>query len=122
MIQNKNDLQYYLKRDQIADDFIGNRPKIIGGWPNVIWKYKIFLRKAEYYKNKVNEDGTIDRSLTTDPNEAESIPFKSVNPKVSGGLTNILNYKKFHCKSAINHKNNKRKNTSYLPSIPINSI
>ena len=49
--------------------------------------------KAEYYKNKVNEDGTIDRSLTTDPNEAESIPFKSVNPKVSGGLTNILNYK-----------------------------
>ena len=34
----------------------------------------------------------------------------------------MLNYKKFHCKSAINHKNNKRKNTSYLPSIPINSI
>lgn len=49
--------------------------------------------KAEYYKNKTNEDGTIDRSLTTDPNEAESIPYKSVNPKVSGGLTNILNYK-----------------------------
>lgn len=55
MIQNKNDLQYYLKRDQIADDFIGNRPKIIGGWPNVIWKYKIFLRKAEYYKNIKNK-------------------------------------------------------------------
>lgn len=49
--------------------------------------------KAEYYKNQTNEDGTIDRSLTTDPNEAESIPYKSVNPKVSGGLTNILNYK-----------------------------
>ena len=49
--------------------------------------------KAEYYKNTVNEDGTIDRSLTTNPNEAESIPYKSVNPKVSGGLTNILNYK-----------------------------
>lgn len=56
MIQNKNDLQYYLKRDQIADDFIGNRPKIIGGWPNVIWKYKIFLRKAEYYKNIKNKN------------------------------------------------------------------
>lgn len=51
MIRNKDDLQYYLERDQIADDFIGDRPRIIGGWPNVIWKYKIFLRKAEYYKN-----------------------------------------------------------------------
>lgn len=49
--------------------------------------------KAEYYMNTVDKDGNVDRSLTTDANEATSVPYKSVNPKVSGGLTNILSYK-----------------------------
>lgn len=52
MINNKIDLQYYLERDRIADGFIGRKPKLIGGWPNMIWKYKVYLRKAEYYRNQ----------------------------------------------------------------------
>lgn len=53
--------------------------------------------KAMYYRNQEipQEDGSVvvDRSLTEKPNEAQAIPYKSVNPKVSGGLTNMLNYK-----------------------------
>lgn len=51
MIQNKSDLKYYIERDALADGYKGNHPSIIGGWPNTIWKYKIALRKAEYYRN-----------------------------------------------------------------------
>lgn len=51
MIRNKEDLKYYLERDRIADGFEGSKPKIIGGWPNAIWKYKVYLRKAEYFRN-----------------------------------------------------------------------
>ena len=51
MIKNKEDLQYYLERDRIADGFVGSKPKIIGGWPNTIWKYKVYLRKTEYFRN-----------------------------------------------------------------------
>lgn len=50
---------------------------------------------AWYFKNTELEDGTRDRTLTTNAAEAESIPYKSVDPKISGGLTNILNYKWF---------------------------
>lgn len=53
--------------------------------------------KAMYYRNQEipQEDGSVvvDRSLTEKPNEAQAIPYKSVNPKISGGLTNMLNYK-----------------------------
>lgn len=51
MIENKEDLVYYLEQDRKADEYVGKRPKIIGGWPNLIWRYKIYLRKAEYYTN-----------------------------------------------------------------------
>lgn len=51
MIKNKMDLKYYLEQDKVADNFEGIRPRIIGGWPNQIWRYKIYLRKAEYYRN-----------------------------------------------------------------------
>lgn len=51
--------------------------------------------KALYYKNTVNEDGTIDRGTTDDANKAESVAYKTVNPKISGGFTNIMNYKWF---------------------------
>lgn len=51
MIKNKEDLQYFLKRDALAEGYVGERPSFIGGWPNLIWKYKIYLRKAEYYRN-----------------------------------------------------------------------
>ena len=53
--------------------------------------------KAMYYRNQEipQEDGSVivDRSLTESASEAQAIPYKSVNPKVSGGLTNMLNYK-----------------------------
>jgi len=43
--------------------------------------------KAMYYRNQEipQEDGSVvvDRSLTEDPGEAQAIPYKSVNPKVS---------------------------------------
>lgn len=51
MIKNKETLKYYLERDRIADGFVGNGPKATGGWPNTIWKYKVYLRKAEYFRN-----------------------------------------------------------------------
>lgn len=38
-------------------------------------------------------DGSYNRELTTDAAKAESIPYKTATPKVSGGFTNILNYK-----------------------------
>ena len=48
---------------------------------------------AEYYMNTPQEDGSTDRSLTTDPDKATSVAYKSATPTVSGGLTNLLSYK-----------------------------
>lgn len=33
--------------------------------------------------------------MTQDVNEAQAVPYKQVDPKISGGLTNILSYKWF---------------------------
>lgn len=49
--------------------------------------------KAQYYLNTQNEDGSYDRSLTTDASKAQAIPYKSVEPTVSGGLTNMFDFK-----------------------------
>lgn len=51
--------------------------------------------EALYYKNTLNEDGSYNRELTANANEAQAIPYKSVNPKISGGFTNLFNYKWF---------------------------
>lgn len=51
--------------------------------------------KALYYLNTTDEQGNYSKETTTDGNKAEAIPYKSVDPKVSGGLTNILSYKWF---------------------------
>ncbi|MGN0602104.1 MAG: serine O-acetyltransferase [Oscillospiraceae bacterium] len=51
MITTKEDLKRCLYADATADNYIGKRPKIIGSWREDIWKYKIYLRKAEYYRN-----------------------------------------------------------------------
>lgn len=50
---------------------------------------------ALYYKNTEDENGNLDRTLTQDVNEAQAAPYKQVDPKISGGLTNILSYKWF---------------------------
>lgn len=50
---------------------------------------------ALYYKNTVNPDGSYNREKTADANEAQAIPYKSVDPIISGGFTNILNIKWF---------------------------
>jgi hypothetical protein len=50
---------------------------------------------AQYYVNTQNEDGSYNKELTTDANDAQAIPYKSVDPIISGGFTNILNYKWF---------------------------
>ncbi|MEG0038912.1 MAG: TonB-dependent receptor [Bacteroides sp.] len=49
--------------------------------------------KALYYLNTINEQGEYDRTITDNAGKAQAIPYKSVDPKVSGGLTNILSYK-----------------------------
>lgn len=50
---------------------------------------------ALYYLNTKNEDGHPDRSLTNDASKAQAVPYKQVDPKVSGGLTNLFSYKWF---------------------------
>lgn len=45
---------------------------------------------ALYYKNTEDENGNLDRTLTQDVNEAQAVPYKQVDPKISGGLTNIF--------------------------------
>lgn len=48
---------------------------------------------AQYYMNKPQPDGSTDRSLTNDIKQAQSIAYKQATPKISGGITNLLNYK-----------------------------
>ncbi len=50
---------------------------------------------AEYYMNTPLGNGETDRTLTTDAKKATSIAYKSVDPKVSGGFTNLLSYRWF---------------------------
>lgn len=49
--------------------------------------------KALYFLNTRDENGNLNREVTTDANKAQSIPYKTSDPKISGGLTNILSYK-----------------------------
>lgn len=51
--------------------------------------------KALYYLNTTDEQGNYVKEVTTDAGKAQAIPYKSVDPKVSGGLTNMLSYKWF---------------------------
>lgn len=51
--------------------------------------------QAQYFLNTQDADGNYDRSLTTNVDEAQAIPYKSADPKISGGLTNLLEYKNF---------------------------
>ncbi|MBL1385765.1 MAG: serine acetyltransferase [Colwellia sp.] len=48
MIKNKKDLEFYLAADKFALGIKHNRPRI----QDVIWKYQIYLRKSEYYRNQ----------------------------------------------------------------------
>lgn len=48
MIQNREDLWYYLGRDRAAMGRTETHPRIMG---DLIWKYLISLRKEEYYHN-----------------------------------------------------------------------
>lgn len=50
---------------------------------------------ALYYINSKDEQGNLDKSTTKDPTKANAVPYKQVDPKISGGLTNILSYKDF---------------------------
>ena len=54
MINSRAELKYYIEQDKLADKITRKRPipfLITGGGMNLIWKYKIYLRKTEYYKN-----------------------------------------------------------------------
>lgn len=51
--------------------------------------------KALYYLNTPNADGTYDRTTTADASKAQAIPYKSVDPKIAGGLTNMFKYRNF---------------------------
>ena len=47
----------------------------------------------QYYKNAELEDGSYDKQIVNDPDEAFPIPLVDVNPKVYGGLSNTFRYK-----------------------------
>lgn len=51
--------------------------------------------KALYYLNTQDELGNYNREKTDDASKAEAIPYKSADPKIAGGFTNILSYKWF---------------------------
>lgn len=48
---------------------------------------------ALYYINSVDEKGNYNKAITNDIAKANPIPYKKADPIISGGLTNILNYK-----------------------------
>lgn len=51
--------------------------------------------KALYYMNTTDENGNYNREITSDGHAANAIPYKSAEPKLSGGLTNLLSYQDF---------------------------
>jgi serine O-acetyltransferase len=56
MIKTRSDLKRYLLNDRLADNITKSRPKILGGCAEIIWKYKIFLRKAEFFMNNSDKN------------------------------------------------------------------
>ena len=51
--------------------------------------------KALYYLNTQDEQGNYNKEKTDDASKAQAIPYKSADPKIAGGFTNILSYKWF---------------------------
>lgn len=51
--------------------------------------------KALYYLNTTDEKGNYNRTTTTDATKAQAIAYKSVDPKISGGFTNLFKYRNF---------------------------
>lgn len=51
--------------------------------------------KALYYKNTTDANGNYDRTITDNAEQAQAIAYKSADPKLSGGFTNLLKYKWF---------------------------
>lgn len=51
--------------------------------------------KALYYLNTQDELGNYNKEKTDDASKAQAIPYKSADPKIAGGFTNILSYKWF---------------------------
>lgn len=49
--------------------------------------------KALYFINTSDENGNYSKEITDDASKAQAIPYKSVDPKIAGGFTNILSYK-----------------------------
>lgn len=65
--------------------------------------YTLFLREyvginpengmPQFYTNHLDEDGKLVKEITEDPNEANAVIGKSINPKLTGGFSNQINYK-----------------------------
>ncbi len=51
--------------------------------------------EPQFYKNTMNEDGSLNKETTKNPAEAQRIAYKNFEPKLTGGLTNSLSYKWF---------------------------
>lgn len=62
MIMTKDDLKLYLKADKYALERKRDKPS----FGDVIWKYEILLRKAEYYFNNRGGGGINYYHFTTD--------------------------------------------------------
>jgi serine O-acetyltransferase len=52
MINNKNDLKYYLEQDRIQLNKMRKKPRLVG---DEVWRFQILLRKEEYYVNIGNK-------------------------------------------------------------------
>jgi len=50
---------------------------------------------AIYFKNTKKPDGTLDKTVTNDINEASPVPLGNPTPKYTAGLTNTFNFKNF---------------------------
>ena len=49
----------------------------------------------QFYVNKKDRDGKLNRTVTKDPREAEKVEMKCADPKLTGGFINNLRYKWF---------------------------
>ncbi len=58
----------------------------------------------QFYKNDVLADGSYDKTITENADEANRIPYKHAEPKLTGGLSNTLRYKWFDLSFMISYQ------------------
>lgn len=86
---------------QIIEGGVSNMNRVVEGYPIGVFYTPEFAGvdpangNALFYKNTKNPDGSIDRSTTSDYNDAERIVAGDPNPDLIFGITNSFFYKGF---------------------------